>query len=89
MVVGSKIDEKRVVDSEEGRKVARDHGALFIETSAKCDLFVKDAFNQIVKKIVSSEHFDNRTSPNVVTLDKKKGSDSSPSAPASPSCFSC
>ncbi|EDW00093.1 GH12043 [Drosophila grimshawi] len=72
MVVGSKIDEKRVVDSEEGRKFARDHGALFIETSAKCDLFVKDAFNQIVKKIVSSKHFDN-------------GSDSSPSASASPS----
>ncbi|XP_017064783.1 ras-related protein Rab-18 [Drosophila eugracilis] len=59
IVVGNKIDEERVVDREEGRKFARKHRALFIETSAKCDQFVSDVFKDIVEKIVSSEYFNN------------------------------
>lgn len=51
IVVGNKIDKDRVVDREEGRKFARKHRALFIETSAKCDQFVSDAFKDIVEKV--------------------------------------
>jgi len=53
IVVGNKIDKERVVDREEGRKFARKHRALFIETSAKCDQFVSDAFRDIVEKVSS------------------------------------
>ena len=36
MLVGNKIDlENRSVTKEEGEKMARDHGMMFIETSAK------------------------------------------------------
>jgi len=56
IVVGNKIDKERVVDREEGRKFARKHRALFIETSAKCDQFVSDAFRDIVEKVCLS-HF--------------------------------
>ncbi|KAH8345176.1 hypothetical protein KR059_007723 [Drosophila kikkawai] len=59
IVVGNKIDQEREVDREEGRKFARKHRALFIETSAKCDQFVSDVFKDIVEKIVSSEYFNN------------------------------
>ncbi|EDW32714.1 GL18325 [Drosophila persimilis] len=59
IVVGNKIDQERVVDREEGRKFARKHRALFIETSAKCDQFVSDVFKDVVEKIVSSEYFGN------------------------------
>lgn len=51
IVVGNKIDQDRVVDREDGRKFARKHRALFIETSAKCDQFVSDAFKDIVEKV--------------------------------------
>lgn len=51
IVVGNKIDQERLVDREEGRKFARKHRALFIETSAKCDQFVSDVFKDIVEKV--------------------------------------
>ncbi|XP_017137276.1 ras-related protein Rab-18 [Drosophila miranda] len=64
IVVGNKIDQERVVDREEGRKFARKHRALFIETSAKCDQFVSDVFKDVVEKIVSSEYFGNGNGSN-------------------------
>lgn len=51
IVVGNKIDKERIVDRDEGRKFARKHRALFIETSAKCDQFVSEAFKDIVEKV--------------------------------------
>ncbi|KAH8281326.1 hypothetical protein KR018_009623 [Drosophila ironensis] len=51
IVVGNKIDRERVVEREEGRKFARKHRALFIETSAKCDQFVSDVFKEVVEKV--------------------------------------
>ncbi|XP_016998660.1 ras-related protein Rab-18 [Drosophila takahashii] len=68
IVVGNKIDQERVVDREEGRKFARKHRALFIETSAKCDQFVSDVFKDIVEKIVSSEYFNNGNSSGGVDI---------------------
>ncbi|KAM8719880.1 hypothetical protein ACLKA7_006009 [Drosophila subpalustris] len=79
IVVGNKIDKERVVDREEGRKFARKHRALFIETSAKCDQFVSDAFRDIVEKIVSSEYFGNGGTANGMTIDNTQDVDSAPS----------
>ncbi|XP_034489594.1 ras-related protein Rab-18 [Drosophila innubila] len=79
IVVGNKIDKERVVDREEGRKFARKHRALFIETSAKCDQFVSDAFRDIVEKIVSSEYFGNGSTANGMTIDNTQDVDSAPS----------
>lgn len=79
IVVGNKIDKERVVDREEGRKFARKHRALFIETSAKCDQFVSDAFRDIVEKIVSSEYFGNGSASNGMTIDNTQDVDSAPS----------
>ncbi|SPP89632.1 ras-related protein Rab-18 [Drosophila guanche] len=67
IVVGNKIDQERVVDREEGRKFARKHRALFIETSAKCDQFVSDVFKDIVEKIVSSD-FGNGNGSNSINI---------------------
>jgi Ras-related protein Rab-18 len=45
MIVGNKIDKdlERQVTSDEGALIARDHGCLYYETSAKADLHVQDA----------------------------------------------
>ncbi|XP_030379157.1 ras-related protein Rab-18 [Scaptodrosophila lebanonensis] len=82
IVVGNKIDKDRVVDREEGRKFARKHRALFIETSAKCDQFVSDVFKEIVEKIVSSEYFGNGGGAD--SLDIANGNDNT--APSTCSC---
>ncbi|XP_064536435.1 ras-related protein Rab-18 [Drosophila montana] len=79
IVVGNKIDQERVVDREEGRKFARKHRALFIETSAKCDQYVSDVFKDIVEKIVSSEYFGNGNTANGMTIDNVQDVDSAPS----------
>eukprot|EP01024_Parvocaulis_polyphysoides_P038267 TRINITY_DN34304_c0_g2_i1.p1 TRINITY_DN34304_c0_g2~~TRINITY_DN34304_c0_g2_i1.p1 ORF type:complete len:222 (-),score=26.47 TRINITY_DN34304_c0_g2_i1:76-741(-) len=49
MVVGNKIDkaEEREVSKEEGRAFAKQHGCLFLETSAKSDLAVAQAFEEL------------------------------------------
>ncbi|XP_023162310.2 ras-related protein Rab-18 [Drosophila hydei] len=79
IVAGNKIDQERVVDREDGRKFARKHRALFIETSAKCDQYVSDVFRDIVEKIVSSEYFVNGSASNGLTIDNTQDVDSSAS----------
>ena len=56
MVVGSKLDlGKREVDTEEGQTFARDNRTLFIETSSANDIGVRDAFEELVQKIIEGE----------------------------------
>jgi Ras-related protein Rab-18 len=56
MLVGNKIDleSDRVVSAEEGREFARNHGMLFIQTSAKTNTGVSAAFEELVLKIMDN-----------------------------------
>lgn len=56
MVVGNKIDMegKRMVTREEGQQFAREHGCLFVETSAKEDIAVTQAFEELVQQIMQT-----------------------------------
>jgi len=52
-LVGNKkdLENKREVSYEEGEKFARDHGLGFIETSAKNNESIEEAFMETAKKI--------------------------------------
>lgn len=55
MIVGNKIDQPdREVSRDDGFRFARKHRTLFIETSAKTNEGVKDAFEEIVRKILET-----------------------------------
>lgn len=56
MVVGNKVDreKERRVSREEGKAFARQHGCLFIETSAKSNVKVAQAFEELVRKILET-----------------------------------
>ena len=52
MVVGNKIDHpNRAIGREEGFRFAKKHRMMFIETSAKTSEGVKDAFEEVVRKV--------------------------------------
>jgi len=53
MLIGNKCDleEKRAVPREEGEKFAKQHGLFFLETSAKTDQNVDEAFVATAKSI--------------------------------------
>lgn len=52
MLVGNKIDlENRSVSTAEGERMARNHGMMFIETSAKTRIGVQEAFEELVNKV--------------------------------------
>lgn len=52
MVVGNKIDKpEREVSRDDGIRFARKHRTLFLETSAKTSEGVKQAFEELVRKV--------------------------------------
>jgi len=54
MIIGNKIDlrEKRVVSLEEGGKLAQNLKTLYVETSAKQNKFINEAFQQLIRKFI-------------------------------------
>ncbi|KAL4443821.1 hypothetical protein ABPG75_011558 [Micractinium tetrahymenae] len=56
MVVANKTDlgEQREVSTEQGVAFARAHGCLFVETSAKGNVAVDQAFEELVHKILET-----------------------------------
>lgn len=68
MIVGNKIDDSsnREISRDEGIRFAKKHRTLFLETSAKTNEGVKDAFEEVVRKILeSSDLWENRSAGNV------------------------
>jgi len=57
MVIGNKIDiqKDRAVSKEEGKALAEDFGAGFLEVSAKENFKVKDAFQMLIKRILTKK----------------------------------
>lgn len=53
MILGNKCDmeEKRVISKEQGEKLAGEHGVSFMETSAKANINVEEAFTKIARDI--------------------------------------
>lgn len=62
MIVGNKIDlqNQRKVDREMGKKFAKQQRALFVETSAAGNINVQMAFEELVKKILEDNIFDDQ-----------------------------
>ncbi len=56
LLIGNKCDleEKRKVSYQEGKDFATSNGMQFIETSAKADTKVKDAFELLTQEIIKS-----------------------------------
>jgi GTPase SAR1 family protein len=64
MIVGNKIDlqSERKVDREMGKRFAKQQRALFVETSAAGNINVQMAFEELVKKILEDNIFDDQNS---------------------------
>ena len=70
ILVGNKCDlENRVIQKEEGEKIAQDFGMKFFETSAKSDINVDEAFNCLVSMILEKNQ-KNSLNSNIV-IDKE------------------
>lgn len=56
MIVGNKTDlaDRRQVSTDEGERVAREQGVLFIETSAKANYNIKGLFKQLATTLPGS-----------------------------------
>lgn len=82
MIVGNKIDQpKREVGRDVGCRFAKIHRTLFIETSAKTSEGVRDAFEELVRKILEKEDLwerrSNYKSNGTVDLDGNESAQSS------------
>ena len=68
VLVGNKIDKSpRVVQADEGIRLARTHEMLYIETSAKTKTGVKDAFDTAVKQTLLRDDLV-QSAPSVVNM---------------------
>ena len=56
-LIGNKIDliNERKITREEAEKVAKDYNIKYFETSAKDDLGIKEAINEIVNDILENK----------------------------------
>jgi small GTP-binding protein len=52
MIVGNKIDLDRNVSEEQGKKKAKVYGACYTETSAKDNMGIDEAFENLVRLVI-------------------------------------
>lgn len=83
LLVGNKIDRKRAVSRETAEAWARQKGMIFLETSAKDDLGIDAAFDEVVQKIVENPVLLASTTPG---QKKRLDLNNSSSAPPSSCC---
>ncbi len=75
ILVGNKTDKSpRAVSYEEGLELAKSHGFLFCETSAKTGDGVKEAFHTLTEKIYSEKLLNGNLVVNESILKKEKKS---------------
>lgn len=55
MILGNKCDveDKRAVSKEKGEMIAREHGIRFMETSAKANINIENAFYELAQAILT------------------------------------
>lgn len=63
---------RRCVSVDEGERMARDHSAIFVETSAKSGANVVDALVQLARDMCSSEDVEIQTSHFKIKEDHEK-----------------
>lgn len=51
------MSDRRVVSRERGEKIASDHGISFMETSAKADINIDNAFRELAEAILCKVFF--------------------------------
>ena len=80
MIIGNKCDleNKRVVNKEEGEKIAKKYNIHFYETSAKEGINVKECFNDLLNQVFEKYHnefvnVEKEEVKPVVAKKKKKG----------------
>ena len=54
MILGNKcdMDDKRVISKERGETIARENGVKFLETSAKTNVNIERAFQELSEAIL-------------------------------------
>ena len=55
MLIGNKCDCERIVNEEEAKKFANEHGLKYLETSAKLDKNIKKAIALLLEEIIESK----------------------------------
>ncbi|MPC68317.1 Ras-related protein Rab-10 [Portunus trituberculatus] len=55
MILGNKCDmeDKRVINKEKGESIALEHGIRFLETSAKANINIEQAFLELAEAILN------------------------------------
>jgi Ras-related protein Rab-18 len=75
---GSLQESSRAVSTEEGHAFARDNGCLYVETSAKVNIAVGQAFEELVQKILETPALlDGFSHPGAIKLDQQSNAASS------------
>ena len=73
ILVGNKCDKnsKREVSKEEGKQLADEFNMNFFETSAKDDINVKEAFENLIKEIINNKKNLNSENKELIKDDNK------------------
>lgn len=76
VIIGTKSDleDERVVSTEEGRQLAKEHYTQFYETTAKDNINVNETFNYISQEILHSIENGEIPERTSIAINNKKGS---------------